>query len=105
VRQAPGHSQQSSQKLKTSGRALPEVSEVYHKEVLRLLETKRPSNDFGGYLQTIIHDQNTLSNHILKLNRSLADGTFCFPMIVVPHPKARVTAKTPGSFLPGVLSE
>jgi hypothetical protein len=50
------HALNWSQKLKTSGRALPEVSEVYHKEALRLLETKRPSNDFGGYLEITIHD-------------------------------------------------
>ena len=35
-------------KLKTSGRALPEVSEVYHKVALRLLETKRPSKDLAA---------------------------------------------------------
>jgi hypothetical protein len=48
--------EQLFQKLKTSGRALPEDSEVYHKVELRLLETKRPTNDFDGYLKTIIHE-------------------------------------------------
>jgi hypothetical protein len=56
LRRSGCHPLNRSQKLKTSGRALPEVSEVYHKEALRLLETKRPSNDLGGYLEITIHD-------------------------------------------------
>ena len=35
--QAPAHGKRLPQKSKTSGRAFPEVSEVYHKVVLRLL--------------------------------------------------------------------
>jgi len=38
------------QKLKTTGRALPVVLEVYHKGRSRLLETKLPPNDLIGYL-------------------------------------------------------
>src|SRR5882724_8835117 len=41
---APAH----PQKLKTTGRALPVVLEVYHKGRSRLLETKLPSNDLTG---------------------------------------------------------
>jgi len=45
------------QKLKTTGRALPVVLEVYHKGRSRLLETKLPSNDLIGYLSKTIHNQ------------------------------------------------
>jgi hypothetical protein len=44
------------QKLKTTGRALPVVLEVYHKGRDRLLETKLPPNDLIGYLPKTIHN-------------------------------------------------
>ena len=43
-------------KLKTTGRALPVVLEVYHKGRGRLLETKLPPNDLIGYLSKTIHN-------------------------------------------------
>jgi len=46
-----------AQKLKTTGRALPVVLEVYHKGRSRLLETELLANDLTGYLRQTVHDQ------------------------------------------------
>jgi hypothetical protein len=53
-------------KLKTTGRALPVVLEVYHKGRSRLLETELPSNDLIGYLGITIHDLFRLVNKVFK---------------------------------------